>query len=78
MLFLLEWYLLADTLPLLLEGSVGKAEEESLEIVVASDQDERVQGEQITLRDLSIPRQQLLTEMMAQSGLLRLYVFSIA
>lgn len=68
-----QQHLIQKTLKPFLEGVVEKAEEETFQIVVHPNQDERVKEERIMLRDLSIPRLQLLAEMMARSVLLASY-----
>ena len=68
-----QQHLIDQTLQLYLEEPVDNGEEESIEVVIASDQDERVHGEKITLREHSIPRLQILAEVMARSVLLAHY-----
>ncbi len=68
-----QQHLIETTLRPFLEGEADKAEEETCEIVTAPGQDDRVQGDRILLRELSLPRLQLLAEMMARSVLLAGY-----
>ncbi len=68
-----QQHLIDRTLQPYLEEVIEGGEEESIEVVIAHDQDERVQGERITLREASIPRLQLLVEVMARSVLLADY-----
>ena len=68
-----QQHLIEKTLRPFLEGEVERAEEETFEVVVSPNQDERVKEDRIMLRDLSIPRLQLLSEMMARSVLLASY-----
>jgi len=68
-----QQHLIEKTLRPFLQGEVDKAEEETFEIVINPTQDERVKEDSIMLRDLSIPRLQLLSEMMARSVLLASY-----
>jgi uncharacterized Rmd1/YagE family protein len=68
-----QQHLLDQTLRPYLEEPIETGEEESIEVMIAPDQDERVQGERITLRERSIPRLQILAEVMARSVLLADY-----
>ena len=66
-------HLIDKTLRAYFDEPMEGGEEESLQVAVAGDQEERVQGETINLRDLSIPRLQILAEVMARSVLLADY-----
>lgn len=68
-----QQHLINTTLRPFLDGPVDFGEEEILEIVLAPGQDERVQGNRILLKDFSIPRLQILAEMLARSVLLAGY-----
>ncbi len=68
-----QQHLIDKTLQPYLEEPIEGGEEESIEVMIAADQEERVQGERITLREGSIPRLQLLVEVMARSVLLADY-----
>ncbi len=62
-----------QTLQFYLEEPITAGEEESVEVSIAPDQEERVQGERVTLRELSVPRLQILAEVMARSVFLADY-----
>lgn len=68
-----QQHLIDTTLLPFLEDRFEKGEEERLEVVISADQEERVKGEQLMLRSLSIARLQLLAEVMARSVLLADY-----
>jgi len=68
-----QQHLIDQTLQPYLEEPIAKGEEEGIEVMVAPEQDERVLGERITLREKSIPRLQILAEVMARSVLLADY-----
>lgn len=68
-----QQHLIDQTLRSYLEEPIEAGEEESIEVIIAPDQDERVQGERVTLRERSIPRLQILVEVMARSVLLADY-----
>lgn len=68
-----QHHLLEKTLRAFCEELIENGEEESLQVIVATDQEERVQGETISLREMSIPRLQILAEVMARSVLLAEY-----
>ncbi len=68
-----QQHLIDQTLRTYLEEPIQSGEEESIEVMIVPDQDERVHGERITLRERSIPRLQILAEVMARSVLLADY-----
>jgi uncharacterized Rmd1/YagE family protein len=66
-------HLIDQTLRPYLEEPIEAGEEEILEVVIDPNQDERVQGEKVTLQERSNPRLQILVEVMARSVLLADY-----
>lgn len=68
-----QQHLLDYILQSFLEEPIQTGEEESIEVMVAADQDERVLGERLTLHETSLPRLQILAEVMARSVLLADY-----
>lgn len=68
-----QQHLIDNTLRPYLEDEIENGEEEKLEIVILSGQDERMQGERIIFREMSVPRLQILAEVVARSVLLAGY-----
>jgi required for meiotic nuclear division protein 1 len=68
-----QQHLIDETLRSYLEEPIETGEEESIEVIITPDQDERVQGEKITLHESSMPRLQILAEVMARSVFLADY-----
>ncbi len=68
-----QQYLIDETLRSYLEDEITDGEEESIEVGIVAGQDERVQGGRITLRESSIPRFQILAEVLARSVILAGY-----
>ncbi len=68
-----QQHLIDDTLKFYLEEPIESGEEESIDVQITPDQDERVQGEKVTLHESSIPRLQILAEVMARSVFLADY-----
>lgn len=68
-----QQHLIDETLRSYLEEPIEAGEEESIDVLINPDQDERVQGEKVTLHESSIPRLQILAEVMARSVLLADY-----
>ena len=68
-----QQHLIDETLRSYLEEPIEAGEEESIDVVITPDQDERVQGEKVTLYESSVPRLQILAEVMARSVLLADY-----
>jgi len=68
-----QQHLIEHTLQPFLEEPIVRGEEESLDGIVDPDQDERVKGDLLTLKEYSIPRLQILAEVIARSVLLAGY-----
>lgn len=68
-----QQHLIDQTLRSYLEEPIEAGEEESIQVIISHDRDERVKGEKITLHENSIPRLQILAEVMARSILLADY-----
>mgnify|MGYP001545905455 CR=1 FL=1 len=62
-----------QTLSPYLQDPISGGEEESIEVLVAAGQDERVLGGRIVLREATLPRLQILSETIARSVLLASY-----
>lgn len=68
-----QQHLIEHTLLPFLDERIENGEEETLDGVVAPDQDERVKGDVLSLKDGSIPRLQIMAEVIARSVLLAGY-----
>ena len=68
-----QQHMIDSTLSPYLEEPVTGGEEESVEIAIVTGQDERVMGGKISLREASIPRLQIFSEVIARSVLLASY-----
>ncbi len=73
-----QQHLIDETLRHYLEEETTGGEEESIEILIVAGQDERIQGGKINLREASIPRLQIIAEVMARSVLLASYEMKIS
>lgn len=68
-----QQHLIEHTLLPFLEEPLLEGEEETIEVIILQGQDERVQNERISLKEASIPRLQLVAEVVARSVLLAGY-----
>jgi len=68
-----QQHLIEETLLPFMDEVIENGEEETLEGVIVPDQDERVTGEILSLRDSSIPKMQIVAEVIARSVLLAGY-----
>jgi len=68
-----QQHLIDTTLQSYLENPIIDGEEETVQVTINPEQDERVQDETICLRDGSIPKMQILSEVIARSVLLSGY-----
>jgi len=68
-----QQHLIEETLLPFMDEVIENGEEETLEGVIIPDQDERVTGEILSLRDSSIPKMQIVAEVIARSVLLAGY-----
>lgn len=68
-----QQHLIEHTLLPFLEDPISEGEEETVIGVVAQDQDERVKGDYISLKEASVPRLQIVAEVIARSVLLASY-----
>lgn len=68
-----QQHLIDAALASYLEERIDDGEEEQIDVSITSSQEERVLGDRITLRDASVPRLQVLVEVLARSVLLASY-----
>ena len=68
-----QQHIIDRTLRPYLQEVISGGEEEHVEVLIGADQDERIQGGRIFLREASIPRLQILSEIIARSVLLASY-----
>jgi uncharacterized Rmd1/YagE family protein len=68
-----QHHLIDQTLKPYYEEPIQEGEEESIDVAIVPEQEERIQGNRVSLRDGSIPRLQILAEVIARSVLLAGY-----